>query len=88
MNIKTIALIVLVLSASEIFFNIFTNLFLKIVSSFKKDYSFSEKFETGFKLFWIAIFLASTIYFLDLGVRILARWFNIPLDKSFLDLFR
>ncbi|RKD30067.1 hypothetical protein [Thermohalobacter berrensis] len=88
MNIKTIMFIALIFSGLEIFLNIFTMLIQKIASLFKKDYKLNQKGKDAIKLFVVAIFMISVIYFLIQLVKILAMWFGIPLDKSILDIFR
>ncbi|MTI48661.1 hypothetical protein [Sporosalibacterium faouarense] len=86
MSTKIIFLILLVLSGSEIFFNIFTKLINLIFSVFGDKIKLGEKSKTVIKMISVAIFFISVVYFLIVGIYKLADLLGIPLDKSFLEL--
>lgn len=88
MNKEIIVIIILILSGSEIFFNVFTKIFKWITGKFNKEYSFSEKFIGIYKLIFVAIFMASVVFFIVLGVKALAALLDISLDQSIFDIFR
>ncbi|KGG80525.1 hypothetical protein [Caloranaerobacter azorensis] len=85
---KTIMLFLILISGLEIFFSIFTYLINFIISLFKKDYNMSQKVKDAIKLVSVAVFMVSVFYFLLEFVKVMAKLFNIPLDKSILDIFK
>lgn len=88
MTKEIIVLILLVLSGIEIFFNVFTRIFEKLIGLFKKGFSFNEKAGGIFKLIFVAIFLVSVFYFLFLGLKVFADFLGISLDQNIFDIFR
>ncbi|WP_069648877.1 hypothetical protein [Caloranaerobacter ferrireducens] len=85
---KSIMLILILISGLEIFFSIFTHLISFIISMFKKNYNMSQKMKDAIKLVSVAIFMVSVFYFLLEFVKVMAKLFNIPLDKGILDIFK
>lgn len=85
---KSIMLILILISGLEIFFSIFTHLISFIINIFKKDYSMSQKMKDVIKLVSVAIFMISVFYFLLEFVKVMAKLFGIPLGKGILDIFK
>ncbi|KNF09187.1 hypothetical protein CLPU_4c02330 [Gottschalkia purinilytica] len=88
MTLKVYMLIVIILGILEIFFSVFTLLVESIMRVFNKNFKLSEKAKGIIKLFFVALFMISVIYFIAQTVKVLANIFGISLDKSILDIFR
>lgn len=88
MPLKIWMVLLLLFSGAEIFFNVFTIIFAKIISLFKKNYTISENIKTAIKLIFVILFFVGVIYFLIIVVKVISAWFGIPLDKNIFDIFR
>ncbi len=88
MPTKIIMLILLIISGIEIFLNVFTIAFGKVIGLINKEFKLSEKMNAAIKLVFVAIFMVCVVYFIVIVVKAFALWLGISLDKSILDIFR